>query len=130
MSRIPNLITGKVAKLPGDYAPRTARKHEPQPIPPLVAPLLPHGGVAEYQFCEHREWRFDYAWPEHRVALEIEGGVWSGGRHVRGRGYVNDLTKYNTATLEGWALFRATPQQLDSGEAGAWVARYIGELIR
>lgn len=37
----------------------------------------------EHRFHESRRWRFDYAWPEHRVALEVEGGVWTRGRHTR-----------------------------------------------
>jgi len=61
----------------------------------------------EYQFLKGiRRWRFDYAWPESHVAVEIEGGTWIGGRHTRGWGYVADCEKYNTAALEGWTLIR------------------------
>jgi hypothetical protein len=68
--------------------------------------------VAEHKFCETRRWRFDWAWIDRKIALEIEGGVWSGGRHTRGVGFLKDMEKYNQATLEGWRVFRTTPQGL------------------
>ena len=43
--------------------------------------------IREHRFAPPRRWRFDYAWPDRRLALEVEGGTWTGGRHVRGRGY-------------------------------------------
>ncbi len=70
--------------------------------------------VAEHRFHPTRRWRFDYAWPDHRVALEVEGGIWSGGRHTRGAGYLGDLEKYNAATLLGWRVLRTTPRSLMS----------------
>ena len=34
----------------------------------------------EWKFHPVRRWRFDYAFPDFRVALEVEGGVFTGGR--------------------------------------------------
>lgn len=68
--------------------------------------------VREYRFDPVRRWRFDYAWPDRLVALEQEGGVWTQGRHVRPLGVLKDIEKYNAATLAGWSVFRATPQQI------------------
>lgn len=68
--------------------------------------------VKEYRFYKPRMWRFDYALPAHKIAIEVEGGVWTRGRHVRPVGFLNDITKYNTAALCGWRLFRTTPQKL------------------
>lgn len=72
--------------------------------------------VAEHRFALPRRWRFDWAWPDQHVALEIEGGIWlkGGGRHNRGAGFLNDLCKYNRATALGWRVFRCTPQTLCS----------------
>lgn len=85
------------------------------PIYPLVA-LCRQAGLAEpvpeFRFHPHRKWRFDYAWPLHRLALEVDGGVWTQGRHTRGSGFVGDLLKFNAATLLGWRVLRYTPQQL------------------
>ena len=70
--------------------------------------------VREYRFHPTRRWRFDYAIPEHRIAVEVEGGVFIGGRHTRPTGFLGDVEKYNTATLYGWRLFRVTPSRLVS----------------
>lgn len=66
--------------------------------------------IDEYRFCERR-WRFDHAIPEHKIAIEVEGGIWTGGRHTRGAGYIKDMEKYNRATVEGWRVLRYTPTQ-------------------
>ena len=64
----------------------------------------------ECQFSPKRRWRFDFAHKPSLVAVEIEGGVWSGGRHTRGSGYVKDCEKYNEAALTGWTVLRLTPE--------------------
>lgn len=68
--------------------------------------------VKEFKFHPVRKWRFDYAVPEHKIALEVEGGVWTGGRHTSPKGFLGDIEKYNTATLMGWRVFRTTPDDL------------------
>jgi very-short-patch-repair endonuclease len=54
----------------------------------------------------------DYAWPEYKVALEIEGGVWTGGRHSNPSGFVGDMEKYNALACAGWRLIRIEPKGL------------------
>jgi hypothetical protein len=68
--------------------------------------------VREHRFHPVRRWRFDYAWPSEKVALEVEGGVWTGGRHTRGAGFVADIEKYNAATVAGWRVVRVVPGKL------------------
>lgn len=68
--------------------------------------------VKEYKFHHERRWRFDYAVPAYKIALEVEGGVWTQGRHTRPQGFLGDIEKYNTATLMGWRVFRTTPTDL------------------
>ena len=53
--------------------------------------------VREFKFHPTRRWRFDFAWPDHKVAAEVEGGTWTGGRHTRGSGFEKDCHKYNAA---------------------------------
>jgi len=65
--------------------------------------------VAEHRFHPKRRWRFDVAIPEMMVAIEIEGGVFTGGRHTRGKGYTRDCEKYNAATVLGWNVLRYVP---------------------
>ena len=66
----------------------------------------------EYRFHPIRKWRFDFAWPASLVAVEIEGGTYRRGRHVRPEGYANDCEKYNSATAMGWRVFRLTGDML------------------
>jgi hypothetical protein len=73
--------------------------------------------VKEFRFAPPRRWRFDLAWPSLRIALEIEGGVWAHGRHVRGKGYERDAEKYNAATLAGWRVLRVTRDMIRDGRA-------------
>jgi len=79
----------------------------------------------EYRFHNKRRWRFDFAWPEKKVAVEIEGGIWHGGRHTRGRGFQADCEKYNAASEDGWTVFRFTPKQVKSGEAVGQMERIL-----
>ena len=69
---------------------------------------------SEFAFAkdEGRKWRFDYCWPEYHVALEQEGGVWIGGRHTSGSGFLKDIEKYNAAAVRGWLVIRCTPATL------------------
>jgi hypothetical protein len=53
-----------------------------------------------------RLWRFDVAFADERVAVEIEGGIFKGGRHQRIDGYTNDCDKYNAAQCDGWLVLR------------------------
>ena len=73
--------------------------------------------VHEYQFHETRKWRFDFAHPETLIAVEVDGGVWTGGRHTRGQGYVNDCEKLNAAAAMGWRVFRFPAHRLTLGDA-------------
>lgn len=82
----------------------------------LAAMKLP-SAHREYRFHDKRKWRFDFAWPEKKVAVEIEGGVWTGGRHTRGAGFIKDTEKYNTAALLGWKVLRFHGEAVKSGEA-------------
>lgn len=64
--------------------------------------------VPEYKFHPARKWRFDFADPGSKVAIEIEGGIWQKGRHTTGSGYQADCEKYNAATMLGWKVIRLT----------------------
>ncbi len=72
---------------------------------------------SEAGFDPKRKWRFDFLWRKSRVAIEIEGGTWSGGRHVSGKGYANDCEKYNAAALAGFMVLRFTGDMLRDGRA-------------
>ena len=91
----------------------------------------------EVRFAPPRRWRADYYWHARviefspfrntetacDVALEIEGGIWTKGRHTRGKGYLADMEKYNTMTAMGVRLIRLTPSQVCAGELTAWLRK-------
>ena len=66
----------------------------------------------EWRFHPVRKWRFDYAFPDFKVALEVEGGVFTGGRHTRSLGFLKDIEKYNAAAVLGWTVVRTVPDEL------------------
>jgi hypothetical protein len=83
--------------------------------------------VREYRFHDTRRWRFDFAWPEYQVAAEVEGGVFTKGRHTRGPGFVKDCEKYNEAALLGWIVLRFPSPMISSGEALAMLERALDD---
>lgn len=71
----------------------------------------------EFKFHPERRWRFDFAWPDERLAVEVEGGIWTKGAHNRGRHFNSDCDKYNAAVLAGWRVLRFTETHIRSGLA-------------
>lgn len=79
----------------------------------------------EVVFAPPRRWRFDFAWPDLKVAVEVEGGIWIRGGHSRGVGMGRDAAKYNEAALLGWMLIRVTGVTIADGSALAWIERAL-----
>ena len=67
---------------------------------------------AEWYFHPERKWRFDYACPELIIAIEVDGGIFSGGRHSGGVGQLKDFEKGNAACAMGWYVFHTTPEDM------------------
>lgn len=93
--------------------------------------LLTDAGIEipspEYKFLADRKFRFDYAWVEQKVALEVEGGIWLGNksRHFSGKGILNDMEKYNLAVVNGWRLIRIDPDRL----AGIYLINILKQVL-
>jgi hypothetical protein len=68
-------------------------------LPPPEGILAP---AREYKFHPDRRWRFDFAWPDLKLAVEIEGQ----GRHQTFIGFRRDCDKYNAALALGWRVLR------------------------
>jgi len=97
----------------------------------ILAELGPHGWQREYRFARpERQWRFDFALPELRLALEAEGGTWANGRHTRGSGFDEDCAKYNAAALRGWTVLRFTGRMLKDGTARQAIAAALAHRER
>jgi len=75
----------------------------------------------EYRFHPQRRWRFDFAFPDQMLGVEVEGGHWVNGRHTRGSGFAKDVEKYNHAVLGGWRVLRFTGEMVKNGTALATI---------
>ena len=93
----------------------------------LRAAKLDAGMVREWRFHPIRKWRFDFAWPEHDplVAVEIEGGLFSAGRHTRGAGARADMEKYAEAATRAWYVIRVSGDHIKSGQALRWIEQML-----
>lgn len=89
----------------------------------LPAPL------AEYQFAKPRKWAFDYAWPMgDGLALEIQGGLFTGGRHVRGAALLKEQEKLCEAAIRGWRVLFCVPDDVKTGKVFAILKRALENL--
>jgi hypothetical protein len=70
--------------------------------------------ITEYRFYSKRRWRLDWYVPSIRVGIEIEGGIWTRGRHNRPLGFMRDMEKYNSAALMGITIYRIPAHELKS----------------
>lgn len=79
----------------------------------------------EWRFHPSRKWRFDFAFPGDKLAVEVEGGIFVTGRHSRGAGMLADMEKYAAATLLGWRVIRVAAQHIRSGVALDWITQAL-----
>lgn len=77
--------------------------------------------------AELKDWRFDFAWPSKRLAVEVEGGTYVGGRHSRGAGMAADMEKYNAAALMGWTVLRFDSKAVKSARAADTILKALKE---
>lgn len=81
--------------------------------------------LRQYRFHPTRRWRFDLAWPDRNMAVEVDGGTWTGGGHVRGKHYESDCEKGNEAILLGWRVMHVTTDMVSDGRAVAFIERFL-----
>lgn len=95
----------------------------------LVTRLERHGlplGAGQYRFVPGRLYRFDRAWPEQFVAVEIQGGLWVNGAHSRGSGVERDCVKLSIAAALGWRCLPISKAMIASGQAVELIAQALG----
>lgn len=111
-------------RIKGEAA-RAAREH----LEAIMALHLKASGIEaarEFEFWPGRRWRFDFAILPSRLAIEVQGGVHSGGRHARGAGIEAECEKFAHAAAAGWRVIPVTGGQVKSGKAIQWVKAAIG----
>ncbi|HGU9765521.1 TPA: DUF559 domain-containing protein [Acinetobacter baumannii] len=84
------------------------------------------GFEQEYKFHQTRKWRADFLITGTKILIEVEGGIWSGGRHTRGKGYIGDMEKYNSAAMMGFTVLRFSTEQVKAGVAIKQIEQLVG----
>jgi len=124
LDELPKAFRDRNRKLIDDETKASCKERDPEPkIQPKLTPsevafyeelakLNVGPPIKEYMFHKKRNWRFDYYFKPHKIAVEVEGGVHTGGRHVRGVGFMKDMEKYNEAACMGIFVLRAVPSEL------------------
>ena len=79
-----------------------------------------HRFVREYPFHPGRKWKFDCAFIDEKIAIEIDGGQWQ----VTGRDQTREAERHNAATLAGWLVLHMTSEMIDDDLRGC------AELLR
>lgn len=100
---------------------------EPNPHALFDAACRAHGlpvALHEVEFHPTRGWRFDHLF-EAWLAVEIQGGLFTVGRHVRGAALRDEYAKLNEAVILGYAVLLLTPEQVKTGEAFAVIKRAL-----
>lgn len=82
----------------------------------------------EFKFHPKRKWRADFLITGTKILVEVEGGIWNGGRHTRGKGYSGDMEKYNSAAMMGFTVLRFSTEQVKSGLAIRQIEKMIGGM--
>lgn len=86
----------------------------------LAMHLLVHGidFDREVVFAPPRKFRFDFVLKTpKRLAIEVDGGNWNGGRHGHGLGVERDYEKLNLAVSMGYFVLRYTRAMVQRGDA-------------
>jgi very-short-patch-repair endonuclease len=79
----------------------------------------------EWRFHPTRKWRLDFAYPEKRIGIEVQGGTYIRGAHSRGTGLERDYEKYNQAQVLGWDVYQFSRKMIESGEAIETIKRVL-----
>jgi hypothetical protein len=82
----------------------------------------------EFTFHHARKWRFDFADPVSKIAIELQGGVFgkkSG--HNSGVGIRNDMEKSNEAVRLGWKLYKFYVDDVKKGTAIQYLLKVMKE---
>jgi len=73
--------------------------------------------IREYQAIKGRKFRFDFAWLEHRLLVEVNGGTYTKGAHSTGAGIARDYEKCNLGVLQGWRVLLFDGKAVKDGTA-------------
>lgn len=112
-----------------ELAREMAREQRERHVLALLAQLQALGIAGqferEYRFHPQRLYRFDLYHGGARLGVELHGGIFTGGRHVRGVGFAADRQRMNSAVELGYRVLEYTPGDLADGSACAQIERLL-----
>ena len=106
-------------------------KYKSSPAEEMMEKALQNAGIEgwirEFKFHPERKWRSDFAFldPKIRLLVEIDGGVFNGGRHTRGVGFMQDCEKINAAVLLGYKVMRFTTEHVANQYAVVTIKQFL-----
>jgi very-short-patch-repair endonuclease len=120
-----SVVFSKPAKKAGSSVPGPGSRLESE----FALQLRAHGVTGwtrEFRPIPTRRFRVDFAFVDQKIACEMDGGTWSGGRHTRGKGFEIDCEKRNLLQLAGWLTLHFTDKHLKDGSAIEMTKRALG----
>jgi hypothetical protein len=127
-------VSRQQAKALGLDVPPAATSKGPRINPEVFAEQCRLRGLGfpawEYPFAApERAWKLDFAWIGQKIALEVQGGIWSQGRHVRGAALRKEWEKLNELAVRKWAVLYCEPSDLTSAKRIESVFRLIERAL-
>ncbi len=76
-----------------------------------------------------RDWRADFHIKGSPILVEVDGGTWSGGRHVRGKGREDDAEKDAAMWKLGYIPMHVTSKQVQGAVAPGMESAAIESIL-
>lgn len=118
-------VTGLALEPPQKQATLARRKHGnvPSPIEAQMAQQLALAAaegaipspVAQYKPLDDRRFRLDFAWPDGRLALEVDGAV----HRIKGA-FKKSFERQYLLLMAGWTVLHVGGDEVRSGKALQW----------
>jgi len=83
--------------------------------------------VKQFRFLRGRQYRADFAYPDEKLLIEVEGGTKGKGAHSTHDGITRDIEKQNAAMMAGYRVLRCTGDQVRDGVCVLWIEEALSQ---
>ena len=84
------------------------------------------GFEQQFRYVPGRKFAADFAWPDARLLVEVQGGIYSGEAHGSISGIKADIERLNLATLNGYRLLRFIPPR--AKDMDEWIGETLATI--